>query len=418
MFSSDIEKTIQIAERVGTFPPLPANEFTPLLDKASLGLLSDIELVELINATRSDVNCEIVLEFASSYRRPHDRELLLLPPLYFSSICENTCQYCNFKKDGERLDLSKFKQELSFLLDLGFRSIELVSSQDPKIYLKADGFSPDDQHFHMDSLLPYIRLASRLIKENDGGMLTTNIPPLDIESLKVLRENGLDCFLVWQETFNSGQYRRLHAKEGPKTSQSFRLDSMEYSIAAGIKHLAGAFLKGLYDWRKEEVCMYLFDRYLKTKNGRGFSIIGSPRVKGRFAESPLIRSYGVTNREYEVNIALDRILFDGILWLQTRESFDFNRRLIRRFGGGVILTLVSSTAPGGYAAPAGAEPQFPVFKQDVLDSVTQLEADGFAVRYAWDEQDLLKFQRKIDDRSTENLEEINCAYSPSSSRRP
>jgi 2-iminoacetate synthase len=397
MFSNNFEKSVEIAERVGTFPPLPVNEFMQLLEKASRYPLPDTELVELINATRSEANCEIVLEFASGYRRPHDRELLLLPPLYFSSICENACRYCSFGKDGERLDLSKFEQEFSFLVSLGFRSIELVSSQDPEIYLKADRFSPDNQYFHMNSLLPYIRLASRLLKENGGGMLTTNIPPLDVESLKVLHENGLDCFLVWQETFNPGQYRRLHASEGPKTSQSFRLDSMENSIAAGIKHLAGAFLKGLYDWRKEEVLMYLFDRYLKTKNGRGFSIIGSPRVKGGFAKSPLISSYGVTNREYEVNIALDRVIFDGILWLQTREPFDFNRGLISRFGGGVILTLVSSTAPGGYAAPAGAESQFPVFKQDMLNSVALLEADGFDVRYAWDEADISAFQRRREE---------------------
>jgi 2-iminoacetate synthase len=398
MFSSDFEKSVQIAERVGSFPPLPASEFTQLLDKASLYPLSDSELIDLINATRSDANCEIVLEYASAYRRPHDRELLLLPPLYFSSICENACRYCNFKKDGERLDLSEFEREFSFLVGLGFRSIELVSSQDPEIYLKADGFSLDNQNFYINNLLPYIRLASRLLNENGGGMLTTNIPPLDIESIKVLLENGLDCFLVWQETFNPDQYRRLHSLEGPKSRQRFRLDSMENSVTAGIKHLAGAFLKGLYDWRKEEVLMYLFDRYLKTKNGRGFSIIGSPRVKGDFAESPLIRAYNVTNREYEVNIALDRILFDGILWLQTRESFDFNRSLIRRFGGGVILTLVSSTAPGGYAASTGANSQFPVFKQDMLDSVALLEADGFAVRYAWDEADLSAFQRKHEEK--------------------
>ncbi len=398
MFSSDFEKSVQIAERVGSFPPLPAGEFTQLLDKASLYPLSDRELIELINATRSDANCEIVLEYASAYRRPHDREVLLLPPLYFSSICENACRYCNFKKDGERLDLSEFEREFSFLVGLGFRSIELVSSQDPEIYLKADGFSLDNQNFYINNLLPYIRLASRLLNENGGGMLTTNIPPLDIESIKVLLENGLDCFLVWQETFNPDQYRRLHSLEGPKSRQRFRLDSMENSITAGIKHLAGAFLKGLYDWRKEEVLMYLFDRYLKTKNGRGFSIIGSPRVKGDFVESPLIRAYNVTNREYEVNIALDRILFDGILWLQTRESFDFNRSLIRRFGGGVILTLVSSTAPGGYAASTGANSQFPVFKQDMLDSVALLEANGFAVRYAWDEADLSAFQRKHEEK--------------------
>jgi len=402
MFSTKLEKLVRDTERVGISPPLPAKEFARLLDKAARLPLEEAEIIDLVNSTRSDANCDIVLDYASSYRRPHDREVLLLPPLYFSSICENACQYCNFRHDGRRLDLSEFEREFSFLFDLGFRSIELVSSQDPQIYLKADGFSLDNQHFHTNSLLPYIQFASQSLKKNGGGMLTTNIPPLDVESLRSLRENGLDCFLVWQETFNPGQYRNLHAREGPKSRQRFRLDSMENSIAAGIKHLAGAFLKGLYDWRKEEVLMYLFDRYLKTKNDRGFSIIGSPRVKGSFAKSPLIRPYRVSDREYEVNIALDRILFDGILWLQTRESFDFNRRLIRRFGGGVILTLVSSTAPGGYAKPAGADAQFPVFKQDMLDSVRQLEADGFAVRFAWNEAVLSAFQRTAVCSGTES----------------
>ena len=101
----------------------------------------------------------------------------------------------------------------------------------------------------------------------------------------------------------------------------------------------------------------------------------------------------MTDREYEVNIALDRILFDGILWLQTRESFDFNRRLIRRFGGGVILTLACSTAPGGYAAPAVAPAQFPVFNEKLSESVALLEAEGLAVHYAWDESVLAAFQR-------------------------
>lgn len=399
MFSDDFEKAVWTAERVGTFPPLPAGEFARLLDKATRYPLSDEELVGLINSTRSDDNCEILLEFAAEYRRPHDREMLLLPPLYFSSICENACSYCNFKKNGVRLDLQKFERELTFLMDYGFRSIEIVSSQDPDLYLKAAGFSPDNQNFDINALLPYIQTASKLLSEKGGGMLTTNIPPIDTGSMNILCKKGLDCFLVWQETFNPGQYKKLHVMEGPKASQKFRLDSMENAIAAGIKHLAGAFLKGLYDWRKEEVCLYLFDRYLKTKNGRGFSIIGTPRVKGHFAESPLIRSYQVTDHEYEINIALDRILFDGILWLQTRESFDFNRRLIRRFGGGAILTLVSSTAPGGYAAPSNAEEQFPVFKQDMIDSVALLEADGYSVRCDWNQQDLALFQRK---REAEN----------------
>jgi 2-iminoacetate synthase len=401
MFSARLEKLVHATESIGISQPLSSREFARLLEKATRSPLEESEIIDLVNGTRRDANCDIVLDYAAAYRRPHDREVLLLPPLYFSSICENACRYCNFRTDGRRLDLGEFEREFSFLMDLGFSSIELVSSQDPQIYPKAPGFSLDDQRFQMESLLLYVQSASWLLKKGGGGMLTTNIPPLDVDSLVSLFQNGLDCFLVWQETFHPGQYGRLHARNGPKGRQRFRLDSMENSIAAGIPHLAGAFLKGLYDWRKEEALLYLFDRHLKAKNGRGFSIVGSPRVKGRFTRSPLIRSYHVSDREYEVNIALDRILFDGILWLQTRESFAFNRRLLRRFGGGVILTVISSTAPGGYARPADADPQFPVFKQDMLASIRKLEADGFTVRLAWDGAVLSEFQRHAPAGRTE-----------------
>lgn len=393
MFSGEIEGVVSKVERIGTFPPVPPAGFVQLLERATTEALSDDEIVALVNGTLSEENRRIALDFAASYRRPHDREVLLLPPLYFSSICENRCRYCNFSKDGKRLGLDEFEREFTFLLDLGFRSIELVSSQDANLYPHAEGFSIEEQRFHTAALMPYIRLATRSLREAGGGMLTTNIPPLDLDSLRDLKEGGLDCFLVWQETFNPQQYARLHIKEGPKANQAFRIDSMENSLAAGIEHLAGAFLKGLYDWRKEEAILYLFDRHLKRAWGKGFSIIGSPRIKGRFAGSGLIKPYRVSDDDYVLNIALDRVLFDGVLWLQTRESFDFNLDLMRRFGAGAILTLVSSTAPGGYAAPASARSQFPVFKQNLDTSVKRLEESGFTVRFSWDERILAAFRR-------------------------
>lgn len=347
----------------------------------------------LVGSTRDPANRETLLRFAAEYRRPHDREVLLLPPLYFSSICENRCRYCSFSRKGERLTLEQFEREVAFLIDLGFRSIELVSSQDPELYPHAEGFSLEEQRFHTEAMLPYVQLVSEALGSNGGGMLTTNIPPLDVDSLRALRRSGLDCFLVWQETFNPAQYHRLHVERAPKGNQAFRLNAMENSIEAGIPHLAGAFLKGLYDWREEEVALYLFNRYLKGKNGRGLSIVGTPRIKGEFTESELIAPFRVSNEEYEANIALDRILFDGILWLQTRESFDFNLDLLTQFGGGVILTLISSTAPGGYSSPASAVPQFPVYKQDMDECVRRLEGAGFDVRFAWDAKTLASFQR-------------------------
>jgi len=395
MFSDLLKDVVRYAERVGQEPPLAPREFRALLEKSTAGkILEPEEIVALLNSTLDKSNQEVVLEIAAQDSRPQDQDILLLPPLYFSSVCENQCLYCDFSSEGTRLSLPEFAEEFASLIDLGYRSIELVSSQDPEIYLKSPDYSDENQSFDLQGVLPYFEESSRRLKQAGGGMLTSNIPPVDRSGFQQLSAAGLDCYLIWLETFNPGQYEKLHYSHGPKNSQDFRLNSVEEAIDAGLEHVAGAFLKGLYAWRKEEVILYLLDSYLKAKRGRGFSIIGTPRLKGKFTQSSLVKPYSVSDEEYTLNIALDRILFDGTLWLQTRESFAFNLELIERFGGGVILTLTSSTAPGGYSKPSDARAQFPVFKQDLEQSVAQLQERDLNVRFGWTPEVLATFLRK------------------------
>jgi len=395
MFSEELPTILERAAAIGEGSPISEATTAGLLDKAQAGqTLSGDEIFSLIEGLSEPANAEVVLDRARGQRRPLDDQVLLLPPLYFSSICENTCAYCDFSLGGgTRLTPSGFKREVDALIELGYRSIELVSSQDPELYVHCDGFDLEDQRFELNGAARYFEILRASLSASGGGMITSNIPPVDTESFRKLKAAGLDCFLTWLETFDTTQYGRLHTRKGPKGNQAFRLDSFERARAAGIEHVAGAFLKGLADWRREELVLYMFDRYLKERFGRGFSIIGTPRVKGRFVRSGAIRQYDVSDSEYELNIALDRLLFDGILWLQTRESFDFNRHLINTYGGGVILTLTSSTAPGGYAAPAETHSQFPVFKQDLDRAVATLQRDGLEVRFGWTAQDLTACQR-------------------------
>ncbi len=395
MFSELLPGILERADAIGGEPPLSRTGTAELADKAAAGeSLADDEIFSLVNGLSEPENAEVVLDRARAQRRPNDDQVLLLPPLYFSSICENTCAYCDFSLGGgTRLSTSGFQREIDVLMELGYRSIELVSSQDPDLYVHCESFDLDDQRFDLKGAANYFEILRSSLGTNGGGMITSNIPPVDIDSFRNLRDAGLDCYLVWLETFDTTQYRRLHSRYGPKGNQAYRLDSFERARAAGIRHVAGAFLKGLADWRREELVLYLFDRYLKERFGRGFSIIGTPRVKGRFVRSGAIRQYHMSDEDYELNIALDRLLFDGILWLQTRESFDLNRRLIDAFGGGVILTLTSSTAPGGYAAPAEVISQFPVYKQNLDAAVSALRDDGLDVRFSWNAEHLAACQR-------------------------
>ena len=397
MFSEIFPDLVETAAEIGTTAPIGQRETLELLEKAGGGDSLDAqEIVALVNGLSESTNASTVREYSRAYARPLDTEVLLLPPLYFSSICENKCAYCDFSLgDGVRLDHEEFAGEVDALLDMGYRSIELVSSQDPELFVRENPFDPYDQRFDVSGSADYFTILHDHLSAAGGGMITSNIPPVCTQGFEVLKRAGLECFLVWLETFDPLQYSRLHVDTGPKGNQAFRLDSFDRAREAGIEHVAGAFLKGLHDWRKEEVILYLFDRYLKSRWGRGFSIIGSPRVKGRFMGSMAIKEHAVSDEEYELNIALDRVLFDGVLWLQTRESFEFNRHLINSFGGGVILTLTSCTAPGGYSKPAQAASQFPVFKQNLKEAAALLQDDGFKVRYAWDSTALSACQRTV-----------------------
>jgi len=396
MFSQVIESVLSRTEEIGRFDPSGRSRTGRLLEKSARGeRLSPDEIVELMNSSRDEKNRALILDFSARYRRPRSGDILLLPPLYFSSICENTCLYCDFSRHrGDCLSPEEFLEEFEALLDSGYRSIELVSSQDPDLYVRQGLPESPDQEYDIERVLEYFAAARRMLDERGGGMLTSNIPPLDRKSFRRLKSAGLDCYLSWLETFHPGQYRLLHPQPGPKSTQAFRLDAFERAVGAGIGRLAGAFLKGLYDWRKEEAVLYCLDTYLKRETGRGFSIIGTPRLKGNFCREPFIRPYVVSDRDYELNIALDRILFDGVLWLQTREDYLFNKRLIDRYGAGVILTIDCSTAPGGYRNRPKARAQFPVHRRRLAETVAGLEGDGYRVIFDWDGDTLDDFQRR------------------------
>ncbi len=395
MFSQKLAEIIPHIEKIGALPLISISETRDLLEKCISGKHLDTqEVVLLMNGMNKPEIKAFVLEFAVQYKRPHRQEILLLPPLYFTSICENKCLYCDFSSGGARLSHEEFGREFDRLLDLGYRSIELVSSQDPLLFKKSDKYKINEQYFQIDPIAEYFKIARDKLDARGGGMLTSNIPPVDADSFRKLKTAGLNCYLLWLETFNASQYSKLHNPEGPKSDQNFRLDSFDKAAEAEIEHNAGAFLKGLYDWRKEQACLYLFDRHLKARNAKGFSIIGTPRLKGPFARSHIVQPYFVSDEDYELNIALDHILYDGVLWLQTRESPQYNDYLMDKYGAGNILTLDCSTAPGGYSGPPKAKAQFPVHRQNLKKAVAALESKGYHVHFQWDIRTLHDFMRK------------------------
>ncbi|MCX6707008.1 MAG: hypothetical protein NT001_02600, partial [Candidatus Woesearchaeota archaeon] len=197
-----------------------------LLEKRIEGRsLEENESIALIHASIIDDIAQNIIKTAAMLERPHKNKIFALPPLYVDSICENRCIYCNFREDGDSLSYEEFRTELKALLSKGYRSIELVFGQNPSIFRRKEPFKLRDQQFDISSVIKYFEIAKGEIDSAGGGMLTLNAPPLDKDSYKQLKKNGLDCFLLWAETFNPMQYARLHPGHTPKTEQRYRLES-------------------------------------------------------------------------------------------------------------------------------------------------------------------------------------------------
>jgi 2-iminoacetate synthase len=362
-------------------------QVTEILEKRLSGQkLTEREAVTLIRASDISPFDEKIISAASQLERPRKNEVFVLPPLYISSSCVNACTYCNFHGKGKSLSLNEFEDEFRWLVDSGHRSIELVFGQDPKMFVPETNFDGKDQRYDVTKVAEYFQKAKQILDQNGGGMLTINAPAVDELSYHKLKNAGLDVMLLWQETFNPMRYQKLHPGNTPKSFQDYRLNVYDRARNAGMEHIAGTFLKGLYDWRVEEQMLCHLDRDLYERQGRGFSMIGTPRIKN-------FEKYHVSDEDYILNIALDLLIYSGPLWLQTRESWELNSKIYDQFGGGFIQTIDTSTAPGGYAKLGKGKAQFPVhpYQRNVIEK--SLMQKGINTVYSWNVQDLSSIQR-------------------------
>lgn len=352
--------------------------------------LSIQECCTLVYASILTDVAAMIIEAAMQLALLYNNKVFLLSPLYVSSYCCNDCEYCEFGPNcskklnlpeiekthrGERLSLPEFVNEGIALLDMNYRNIELVFGQDTHF------FKPlSKQMYDVTKLCEYVKeLKKIMVMRNGGGMIVLNAPPLDIEAYKKL-SNSIDMMLLWLETSNILCYRRYHGTKYPKSDYPFRQFSFGNAHDGDIKYTAGGYLAGLSPWRDETLALLYHDRYLKEKYGRnGFKIIGTPRYKGN-----LEIDASVSDDEYLLSIALYRLIFDGIPWIQTRESAELNKKIIDTFGGRFILTKDCSTAVGGYSKKAKGKMQFPVhrYTDEIFD---YLKEKGIQPVYDWDE---------------------------------
>ncbi len=279
--------------------------------------------------------------------------LFLVPPLYVTDRCINDCFYCPWRKSSpmQRRALSKeeLKKEIDFLINQGYRTIEIVGASDPT--------------FTAEKIAEFINITKKKLNEVGGGKIGLNFESALKKDYKRFVKVGLHFMVLWQETYHPETYKKLHPKNTQKANMDYRLDAFDRAIQGGLKRVSIAFLGRLYDWKFEVLALFTHGSYLEKTYGIPPFIIGTPRWN--YAQGCKIKKapYEYSDEAFLLVAAIYKLAFPKSLpWFSTREKFELSKKSAR--GGGALFTLDCSTTVGGYTLRKDF-PQFPVYSKDL-----------------------------------------------------
>jgi len=304
-----------------------------LSESAALLAVDDPEYIKKIFSAASFVKDAI-----------YGRRVVLFAPLYISNLCVNNCLYCAFKADNplikrKALTVPEISSQTEWLLRRGHKRILMVCGE-----AAPGGKSNIDYYIEAVKAIYGVQVGSNKIKR-----VNVNCAPLNIEEFKKLKACGLGTYQVFQETYHTATYRRMHPK-GPKSDPDNRIDAVDRAFAAGIDDIGIGALYGLYDYRFETLALLSHVEHMEEKFGLGPHTVSVPRVEpAPGAELSFNVPHKISDEEFKKVVAVLRLSvpYTGII-MSTRENPGMRDALLSL--GVSQISAESSTSPGGYAA--------------------------------------------------------------------
>lgn len=288
--------------------------------------------------------------------------VVIFVPLYYSNICANDCKYCGFGKrykiERRRLSNEELRLEVKELLRRGFTGVELVSGK--------------DQFFTPEKVGELVKIC----KQEGVRTVITNIGAFEEKkAYEILKEAGLDVWVLFQETYVPKSYKLYHPENTPKGCLEIRLRSFELAAQAQIRGLGLGTLLGLSNWKYELMAMVDHAKYLKTTYDAivSFSVPRLQTIKG--IETTESNPNKVSDEEFIAFISLLRMAFPyGAISISTRESREMRKKALNV--SGTSTSAESSTSVGGYARSYEKLPQFPVHSISMEETIEDILSIG------------------------------------------
>ena len=270
-------------------------------------------------------------------RRHFGRTISLYAPLYLSNYCCSGCVYCGFAASRRiprhKLTGEELEAELEALNGMGVEEILLLTGERTATagydYLR-ECVARAAAHFHS---------------------VTVEVFPMSEEEYRGLAEAGATGVTLYQETYDTARYERLHTG-GPKRDYMARLEAPARALAGGMRVAGLGALLGLGDPRFDMLSLYRHAAHLRQHYWRGGVSLSFPR--GRPEVGGYTPEFDVDERMLAQIIFAFRIsLPDVPLTLSTRESARFRDGMA---GVGISkMSVASRTTVGGYGERAATD---------------------------------------------------------------
>lgn len=274
-----------------------------------------IEDFKILLSPPAKNHIEELATLASRITRSHfGNSIYMFTPLYIANYCENYCIYCGFNCYNDihrkKLSMEEIEHEMQIISDSGIEEI---------LMLTGESRAMSDIQYIGDAC----KLASKYFR-NVG----LEIYPVNTDEYRYLHSCGADYITVFQETYDSDAYEKLHLM-GHKRVWPYRFEAQERALMGGMRGVGFSALLGLSDFRKDALATALHVYYLQRKYPHAEMSLSCPRLRP-IINNDKINPHDVHETELCQILCAYRIFlpFAGIT-VSSREQAHFRDGIIR-----------------------------------------------------------------------------------------
>lgn len=278
---------------------------------------------------------EIAIKAQRETKKHFGNSVYMFTPLYIANYCENQCIYCGFNCSNNikraKLDNDKIEREMEAIHKTGLREILILTGESRKY-----------------SDVEYIGNACRIAKKY-FDVIGLEVYPMNSNEYRYLHECGADYVTVFQETYNSEKYEKLHLK-GNKRIFPYRINAQERAVLGGMRGVGFAALLGLDDFRRDAFATGIHASLIQKKYPHTEIAISCPRLRP-IINNDKINPKDVHERQLLQIVSAYRIFLPySNITVSTRENATFRDNIID-----IAATKISAGVNVGIGGHCGDE---------------------------------------------------------------